>query len=186
MNYLMPNSFANPAKLAQVARVLIAPVMLLGVVAAQAQVIYRCPSNNGITQYTNDKAEADRMGCAPITGGNVTVVQNTPRAVPAASPGVRLASVTPAIGGKSEGPEQRVRDSDTRAILDAELKKAEIKQTGMLLEFNNGEPEKRADESRNHQRYLDRVAELKANIARNDSDIAGIKREIARLPAIKN
>ena len=35
-------------------------------------------------------------------------------------------------------------------------------------------------ETKNHQKYLDRVAEMKANIARNDSDIAGIKRELGR------
>ena len=33
------------------------------------------------------------------------------------------------------------------------------------------------------QRYTDRTAELKASLARSESDIAGIKREIARLPA---
>jgi hypothetical protein len=31
-----------------------------------------------------------------------------------------------------------------------------------------------------HQKYLDRVAELKASIARNESDIAGIRRELGR------
>jgi len=76
--------------------------------------------------------------------------------------------------------EQRNRDSDARAILESELKKVESKQAELLKEFNNGEPEKRGDELRNHQKYLDRVNELKAQIARNDSDIAGIRREIAR------
>ena len=40
-------------------------------------------------------------------------------------------------------------------------------------------------EHRNHQKYLDRVAELKASIARNESDIAGIRRELARVTASK-
>ena len=53
----------------------------------------------------------------------------------------------------------------------------------MLKEYNNGEPDKRGDEGRNYQKYLDRVAELKSGIARNDSDIAGIKRELERAPA---
>lgn len=35
-------------------------------------------------------------------------------------------------------------------------------------------------EARNHQKYLDRVAELKASIARNLSDIASIRRELGR------
>jgi hypothetical protein len=67
-------------------------------------------------------------------------------------------------------------------ILESELKKAEARQADLLREYNNGEPEKMGSEARNYQKYLDRVADLKASIARNDSDIAGIKRELARLP----
>jgi hypothetical protein len=40
-------------------------------------------------------------------------------------------------------------------------------------------------EHRNHQKYLDRVAELKASIARNENDIAGIQRELTRATASK-
>jgi hypothetical protein len=40
-------------------------------------------------------------------------------------------------------------------------------------------------EHRNRQKYDDRVAELKANIARAESDVAGIKRELGRFPASK-
>jgi hypothetical protein len=82
----------------------------------------------------------------------------------------------------SDSGEQRARDSDSRAILEAELRKAELKLAEQQKEFNNGEPEKQGIEGRNHQRYLDRVAELKESIARHESDIAGLKREIARLP----
>ena len=53
----------------------------------------------------------------------------------------------------------------------------------MSREYNNGEPEKRGDEARNYQKYLDRTAELKNSLARVDSDIAGIRRELGRLPA---
>jgi hypothetical protein len=35
-------------------------------------------------------------------------------------------------------------------------------------------------EHRNYQKYLDRVAELKAGIERTEKDIAGLKRELAR------
>jgi hypothetical protein len=65
------------------------------------------------------------------------------------------------------------------------LKRSQIRREDLLKEYNNGEPEKLGPETRNHQKYLDRVAELKANIARNDSDIAGIQREIGRVPASK-
>ena len=46
-------------------------------------------------------------------------------------------------------------------------------------------PRSRAAKRRNYQKYLDRVAEMKAEIARNESDIAGIRREIGRLPATR-
>jgi hypothetical protein len=52
-------------------------------------------------------------------------------------------------------------------------------------EYNAGEPEKLGPEARNHQKYLDRVADLKASITRNEEDIAGIRREMGRLPAGK-
>jgi hypothetical protein len=86
-------------------------------------------------------------------------------------------------GQRVEAADQRAKDSDARLILDSELKRAEAKQAELLKEYNNGEPEKLGPETRNQQKYLDRVAELKASISRNESDIAGIKRELGRLPA---
>ena len=53
----------------------------------------------------------------------------------------------------------------------------------MAREYNNGEPEKNALEMRNPAFYTKRVEDLKQEIARNDSDIAGIQRELQRLPA---
>jgi hypothetical protein len=41
-------------------------------------------------------------------------------------------------------------------------------------------PNAAADE-RNFQRYLDRVAEMKAGITRKEADIAALKRELAKL-----
>lgn len=174
--------------LAQAAIVCIAPVALMTAVSAQAQTaekpIYRCPSANGITPYTNDKAEADRQKCTLLTGGNVTVVSGTKVAGTSSGAGpapVRVAAA-PQAGSRIDGAEQRNRDSDSRAILEAELKKAEAKQAELLKDYNNGEPGKIGGEAQNNQKYLDRVAEMKANIARNDSDIAGIKRELGRTP----
>ena len=117
-----------------------------------------------------------------MSGGNVTVVQGSPVIRPAPnatnSP-VRTASTGPG----NASPEHRARDSDSRAILESELKKAEAQLAAQEKEFNNGEPEKQGIEGRNYQRYLDRVAEMKNNIVRSQSDIAGLKRELSRLPA---
>jgi hypothetical protein len=150
---------------------------------AQNKAVYRCPTVDKITHFTDNKVEADSKGCSLMTGGNVTVVQGTRAG--AAEP-VRVASVTPKAttssnsNPRNDSTEQKTRDSDSRGILESELKKAEAKQAELLKEYNNGEPDKNALDIKNPQRYVDRVAELKANIARNDSDIAGIKRELGR------
>ena len=135
--------------------------------------IFRCGN-----EYTNNASEAQARGCKVVEGGNVTVVEGTRIATTPAAP-VRVANA-PQATQRVDNSEQRARDNDARAILESELKKAEARRTDLLKEYNNGEPEKQGPEARNHQKYLDRVAELKANIARNDSDIAGIRRELGR------
>lgn len=145
------------------------------------QQIYRCVDvSSGTPEYINNVKDAQIRNCKLVSGGNVTVVQPTP--VPKASI-VRAAPASAVGRPRNDGnPEQRSRDSDARIILEAELKKSEARLAEQLKEYNNGEPEKQGIEGRNYQRYLDRVAELKEGIARTQSDIAGLKREISRLP----
>ena len=162
-------------------------LIALAVVATEAPAqtrIFRCGNT-----YTNNAAEAQAKGCKPLDGGNVTVVEgtkvnNTKAAAPAS--GVRVASAPQSSASQRiDADGQRARDADARAILESELKKAEARQAELLKEYNNGEPDKLGPEARNYQKYLDRVAELKANIARNENDIAGIKRELGRFAASK-
>jgi len=151
---------------------------------AGAQQIYRCAGVGGAApEYINNVKEAQARNCTTVSGGNVTVVQGTP--VPKAVAPARAGNAAPMPNApRSEpGPEQRARDSDSRLILEAELRKSESRLAELQKEYNNGEPEKQGIEARNYQRYLDRVSELKASIARSQSDIAGLKREISRLPA---
>ncbi len=138
--------------------------------------IYRCGN-----EYTNTVPDSQKGQCKLIEGGNVTVVQGF--RPPAAAP-VRVAAATQ-TGSRVDSAEQKARDSDARLILEAELKKAEARRNELAGEYNNGEPDKRGDEARNYQKYQDRVAELKASLARQDSDIAGIRRELGRVPAAK-
>ena len=138
--------------------------------------IYRCGN-----EYTNAVPSAQTRGCKLVEGGNVTIVQGT-RSTPARS--AAASSAAPSSGGqRADAGAQKSRDSDTRQILESELKKAEIRQAELLKEYNNGEPEKVGPEAHNYQKYLDRVTELKASLARNESDIAGIRRELGRVPA---
>jgi type IV secretory pathway VirB4 component len=128
--------------------------------------IYRCGN-----EYTNTITEAQSKTCKLVSGANVTVIQAVKPPPPKAG----------ASGQRSDTADQRAKEADARLILQTELQKAESKQAELLAEYNNGEPERIGSETRNNQKYLDRVASLKAAIARNDSDIAGIKRELARL-----
>jgi len=155
-------------------------VLALGVPVQAQDRIYRCGN-----EYTNSVTQAQAKGCKLVEGGNVTVVQGT-RPVKAASPKPEASGVaTTGSGPRVDAADQKSRDSDARLILQSELKKAEARQAELLKEYNNGEPEVRGGETRNHQKYLDRVAELKASLARNESDMAGIRRELDRLPAAR-
>ena len=154
-------------------------VMAAGSVLAQGQV-YRCPGNNFTNSLTPKEAEA--RGCKVVEGGNVTVVQSR---APSGGEGQKAAVPAPVAprpaDSKVTNAEQRARDSDARRILENELKREEEQLANLQKEFNNGEPERRGDE-RNYQKYLDRTAELKANIARKEADISAIKRELSKLP----
>lgn len=148
---------------------------LLGLAQAQAQgAIYRCGNE---FSNTLSESEAKARNCKLMSGGNVTVVPGV-KAPP------RPAASSPANAPRVDSNDQRSKDADARLILEAELRKAEARQAELLKEYNNGEPEKLGPETRNHQKYLDRVAELKRSIERNESDIAGIKRELSRVGSV--
>ena len=89
-------------------------------------------------------------------------------------------------GSRIDTAEQRSRDSDARVILEAELRKAEDRLAQAKKAYANGEPEKEGIESRNYQRYLDRVAELKAAVTRAEGDASSIRRELDRLGPAKD
>ncbi|MBB4220387.1 hypothetical protein ABL849_09420 [Variovorax sp. 375MFSha3.1] len=155
---------------------------LVALPALSQERVWRCGN-----EYTNNSTIAQQKGCKVMEGGNVTVVQGTRASgggsASSSSGGGSSAARSPAGSPRVEGVDQRARDGEARAVLEAELKKAEARQAELQKEYNNGEPEKQGSEGRNYQKYLDRVAEMKAELARNESDIAGIRREIARLPA---
>ena len=73
--------------------------------------------------------------------------------------------------------------NDARSILLAELKTARDRLAEQERLYNKGEPDKLGPETRNHQLYLDRLTELRAGIQRYTNDVAGLEREISRLPA---
>jgi hypothetical protein len=138
--------------------------------------IFRCGNT-----YTNDEAQAKAQSCKLVEGGNVTVVQGTRVAIPPErNNGAPKPQATASGGQRVDSSEQKARDGEARAILEAELKKAESRLAELQKDYNNGEPEKLGPETRNYQKYLERVAELKANIERTERDVSGLKRELGR------
>ncbi len=143
--------------------------------ADSSKPVYRCPGNPVLYTDSLSAKEARDKGCRTLEGAPITVIQSVkPRAgspVPSASRGE---------GSRVEANEQRARDTDARRILESELKKEEEQLAALQKDFNKGEPERQGDE-KNYQKYLDRVTEMKASIARKESDVAALKRELGKL-----
>ena len=136
-----------------------------------------------------DLFEDTPAAAPPVAPPRLTVVPATPPPAPVlqAAPAVQAAPAQPLAQPTSrvDASQQTLRDSEARMILESEVKKAESRQADLLREYNSGQPEKRGGEAQDNKKYLDRVAELKASLARNESDMAGIRRELGRVPASK-
>ncbi|MFY7973263.1 MAG: hypothetical protein ACOVOT_02490 [Rubrivivax sp.] len=159
--------------------VLLLPLTLPLARAQDTKPVYRCPGPPVLYTDQLTPNEARDRGCRTIEGALVTVVA-APR--PAPRPAAAGGSARPASdpANRIDPAAQRARDSDARRILGEELRREEDALAVLQREFNNGEPERRGDE-RNFQRYLDRVAEMRAAVQRKEADIAAIRREIAKL-----
>ncbi|MDE1948550.1 MAG: hypothetical protein KGI35_08055 [Burkholderiales bacterium] len=153
-------------------KILAAALALVALGAHADGPVYRCPGNP--ESYTNllTAQEAKSRGCRPIEGAPVTVV-SMPKPRQAAAPGSGPTKVAPA--------EQRARDTERRRILTDELQRSQNQLAQLQKDYNNGQPERQGNEH-NYQRYLDRVAEMKAALESKQADIAALQRELANLP----
>lgn len=178
---------------------LLASGLLLTSPPAQAQqAVYRCGQ-----EYTN--APREPALCEPLAPQAITVINgtrpapqphphaqaSTAAAVPtrtaaaepvATAPGAAGQPRTPAVPTRLPDVQQTERDGQARTILMQELDKARAQRAQLVHSYNQGEPEKWAAETRNHQKYLDRVAEMKAAIERTERDIDSLQRELSRRP----
>jgi len=144
--------------------------------AAQAQsTVYRCPGPPVLYTDGLTAKEAADKGCRTIEGTPITVVQ-TPRKPSSAAADAQRESA------KIEAGQQRSRDDERRRVLDNELRAAEKRLADAQAEYKDGNGERQGDEARNYQKYLDRMAALKASINRQEADIQALKREISKLP----
>jgi hypothetical protein len=150
--------------------------------------IYRC--GNAYTNQPVPGAECARMGAASVTvieGTRVhaTAPGTTAPTSPGAAPNARATPATDAAPhAKVDAPAQKERDQQARQILEAELAKAIAGQAEIARLWNNGEPHKQGDEFKNPAKYQQRVAELRMGLMRSEADIAGLRRELARLGTV--
>lgn len=145
-----------------------------GAPSALAQV-YRCESPNGVPVYqgTPNGANCHAIDLQPLT----TIPAPKPPAAKAAAPAARP---SPESFPKVDGAAQRARDGDRRRILEDELQKEQQRLGELNAEYKNGEPDRLGNE-RNYQKYLDRVARLQEDIARTESNIASLRRELSTI-----
>jgi hypothetical protein len=190
MNLIWPHPVTlSPTGLGVGRAVLLAALWLSATGLAQTPAeIYRC--GNAYTNQPVAGADCARMGATPVTVIEGTRVHATPGAPvsPATTGAVsnpRAAAVSDAAPNpKVDAQAQRERDQQARQILEAELAKAIAAQAEIARLWNNGEPHKQGDEFKNPARYQERVAQMRMALMRSESDIAGLRREIARLGTV--
>jgi hypothetical protein len=147
--------------------------------ANESQHIYRCGNS-----YTNQPNSAQNCKLVNNTASRVIVIEGVRvQGQQAVSPHVGSGANGAIAGMKVDSADQHQRDAQAQAVLQAELQKTQQQHAELLREWNNGEPERRADEFRQPQKYQDRVAQLRGALQRTEADIAGLKRELSRLPA---
>lgn len=144
--------------------------------------VFRCPGPPVLYTDTLSAQEAKDRGCTTIEGAPLTIVQvRKPTAAASGTGGSPQGTAAPrSADSKVDPAAQRARDSDSRRILENELRREEEKLAAMRKEFNNGEPERMGGE-RNYAKYQERVVDMRSAIGRKESDVAAIKRELSKL-----
>lgn len=164
----------SPAFVLSTAFLLAGPVVPIAPILAQQNdspgTYYRCVDAYGRVEFKNT---GDTKGCEKRSAEpNIVPGMAKPQAKPEAAP---------ANFPKVDAQTQKARDTDRRRILEEELRAEEKKLADLKKEFNEGQPERRGDE-RNYQKYLDRVEQLKGQIAQSENNIKSIKTELGKLP----
>ncbi len=148
---------------------------------AQSSDVYVCVGPNGVPEYRNGSAG---KGCKRLSLPDVVTVPGGRTVAPgkaAATSGGSGGGAT-ASGGfpRVDSATQKNRDSERRAVLEQELQSEDAKLATLRAEYNNGQPERQGNE-RNYQRYLDRTAALRDDIARSEANAASLRRELSNL-----
>ena len=139
------------------------------------ELIYRCGN-----EYSNQKPQAvpgqPLPACTVLQGVGVTEIKS-PKSV------VRPIAPAPATGVVNQAiqPEAVGQNQEAKAILEAEWVRAQTQRQELLAQYQNGSPPLLGGEAHNHQKYLDRVAELKRQLDRNEADLNSLQHELNRI-----
>lgn len=159
------------------------PLAGLSLTLANSGAIYRCGND-----YLNDAVQAQARGCGLVEGigASVTVTgtrvqsratepEHTQASTsPQAPAQLRVISAVPLSPSfSSSAADQRARDRDAWSILQAELAKAEALLSERQREL--ADPHRQTSQTSH-------LGDLQSSIRRHLSDVAGLKREISRLP----
>ena len=136
--------------------------------AGSGAAVYRCPGPPVLYTDALSPQEARERGCRTIEGAPITIVQDSRPRPPGSASAPTSASAARPAEARVDAAVQRARDSDARRILTEELRREEERLALLRKEYNDGQPERRGEE-RNYQKYLDRVAAMKSDIARRRS-----------------
>jgi hypothetical protein len=172
-------------------------LLTAGMSSQAQQAVYRCGQ-----EYTNTPREpalcealapqaitviggtrpAPQARSVPLPTSAAASTRSTPAEPGAADPALAGQPRTPSVPARTPDVQQSERDAQARTIVMQELDKARAQLAQLVQSYNQGEPETWAAETRNHQKYLDRVAEMKAAIERTERDIDSLQRELTRRP----
>lgn len=147
--------------------------------------IYRCENSAGVVEYSNaPPSGAAARACQTVELPNITTIPG-----PARTP-VQSATATPSTAARStsdtgsaagfpkvSNASQKARDEDRARILGDELQRETEHLDRLRAAFNNGEPERQGNE-RNYQKYLDRVEQMRTDIARHEGNVEALRREL--------
>ena len=157
--------------------------------AARAE-IFRCDLGNGIVEYNNSSTASKDRNCKRVDLPQITTIpapklpsgagSGTTKGAGSAASTASAKSASPGDFPKVDPSTQKARDNDRRRIIADELKREEGKLADLKVAYNNGEPERQGDE-RNFQKYQDRVLRMKEDIARSESNVAALRKELANI-----
>lgn len=135
-----------------------------------ADTLYKCVDGTGAVLYTNQKGNA--KNCTVLSHElPVTTVSTPARSAPQATPG---------NFPRVDGDTQRGRDNDRRKILEQELDTEQQNLDKAKKALAEGEASRLGDE-KSYQKYLDRVQDLRNDVALHERNIDALKRELANV-----